>query len=200
MNKDWLENLVIAAALLLFLSITGCASMSAPSLLATANDPATGEQKPITDKVIFQFSDQLKSWWGSRSMNAEAWGTATLIALDGVTSAALATSGAGLGTTRGLVAAVDFIKSLYTRINPQARDNAFNTGTGIVLAGQGEYLACITQKRAAVPSDKTVSPCGAKFLIKVNSAVTVVGGLMAGLLPTKDDFDVVTKSFTAPAE
>lgn len=190
----------LCAALLALLLSSGCASMTAPNLLGTANDPATAEQKSITDKAIFQFSDQLKNWWGSRSMNAEVWGTATLIALDGVTSAALATAGAGLGTTRGLVAAVDFIKSLYTRINPQARDNAFNTGNGIVLSAQGEYLACITQKRAAVPSDKTVSPCGAKFLIKVNSAVSVVGGLMAGLLPSRDDFDAVTRPVIAAAE
>jgi hypothetical protein len=190
----------ITILMLLAIMVSGCSSMTSPSLLNTANDPNTMEQKPISDKVIFQFSDDLKNWWGTRSVKAEIFGTGLLIALDGVTSAALATSGAGAGTVRGLVGAIDFLKSVYQRINPQARDNAFNTGSGIVLVAQGEYMTCITQKRSAVPSDKTVSPCGAKFLAKINSAVAVVGSLMVGILPSKEDFDTVTKSFTALAE
>lgn len=182
---------------LVMLALAGCSALNAPTILVTANDPATADQKPITDKVIFQFSDQIRAWWGTRSMNTEVFGTTTLIALDAVTSAALATSGAGMGTTRGLVGAIDFIKSLYSRIDPHTRDNAFNSGSVIVLEGQGEYLSCITQKRPGTPSDKTVSPCGAKFLSKVNSAIAVVGNLMVGLMPAKSDLDTVAKPVVA---
>lgn len=200
MHTEWIENLIIAASLLLFLSLNGCASVTnGPTLLGTANDPATVEQKPINDKVIYQFSEALRSWWGMRSMKTEVFGTGTLIALDTVTVAALATSGSGAGTVRGLVAAVEFLKSLYQRIDPHNRDNAFNTGSGIVLAAQGEYMSCITQRRAAVPSTTNVTPCGAKFLAKINSAIIVVGNLMVGLLPAKEDLDNVTRPVTAPA-
>ncbi len=199
MTTGWIRDVLAAAAIIFLISIQGCTSMSAPNLLTVANDPATGEQKSITDKAIFQFSDQLRSWWGSRSMHVEAFGTGTLIAMDAVTSAALATSGAGVGTVRGLVAAVDFLKALYQRVDPKSRDGAFNSGSQIVLAAQAEYLKCITQKRAAVPSDKTVTPCGAAFLVKINSAVSVVGDLMVGVLPGRNDFDKVTQPVSAQA-
>lgn len=198
-----MKPLIHAALLLLLLAATqSCSSMSAPTLLGVANDPATAEQKPITDKAIFQFSDQLKAWWGSRSTKAEVFGTGTLIAMDALTTAALASSGGGFGVdlTRGLIAGVDFIKAVYQRIDPKARDGAFNSGSSIVLESQGEYLACITQKRAAVPSDKHVSPCGAKFLSKVNSAIVVVGNLMVGTLAPKGDLENVLKPVTAAAE
>lgn len=186
--------------LVLLILLSSCTSMTAPTLLGTANDPVTAEQKPISDKIIYQFSEALRVWWGTRSMKAEGWGTATLIAMDAMTTGALASAGGGinLNVSRGLIGAVDFIKSAYQRIDFQTRDNAFNSGSGIVLAAQGEYLSCITQRRAAVPSVTNVSPCGAKFLSKVNSAIIVVGNLMAGLLPAKEDLDNVTKPVSAP--
>ena len=201
MNRNWIEDIIKAAALVVLLSLTsGCASMTAPSLLATANDPGTQAQQPISDKVIYQFSEALRVWWGSRSMQAEGWGTATLIGMDLLTTGALASAGGGINpnVSRGLIAAVDFVKAAFQRVDPRSRDGAFNSGSTIILESQGEYLACITQKRSAVPSEKTVSPCGAKFLAKINSGVAVVGSLMVGTLPSKGDLDNVTKPVTAP--
>ena len=205
--KSWHENSIIGVGIVVFVIVAtmlaGCSSMQAPTVLAIANDPVTAEQKAITDKVIFQFSDTLRAWWGNRSTKVEAVGTGTLIALDALTTAALAASGGGFGGSDlplGLIAGVDFIKSLFQRIDPRTRDNAYNSGSAIVLAAQGEYLICITQKRSAVPSATNVSPCGAKFMAKINSAVATVGSLMVGLLPSKEDLDNVTKPVTAVME
>lgn len=200
MKKYIPVSIAFLLAGLLSLALQGCAGMKAPSLLEVANDPATAEQKSLSDKSILQFSGTLVRWWGVRSVNSEVFATTSLIVMDAATTAALATSGVqgvGNGVSRGLIAAVDFIKSAYQRVDPRSRDNAFNSGSTIVLESQGEYLTCITKKRSNVPSDKTVSPCGAKFLAKINSAVSVVGALMVGMLPGKEDLGNVIKPVTA---
>ena len=61
-----------------------------------------------------------------------------------------------------------------------------------MLTSQGEYLSCISKRGAAVPNEKAVTSCGAKFLIKLNSSIAVTGALMVGTLASRDDLDKVT--------
>lgn len=191
MNKLMADKKVALTVVALLFFFAGCSSMQAPTLYD--NTVSTTPSKPLSDVQILQFGESLIQWWGARSMRTEAFGTGAGIALDAMTTGALAATGGGVSPdiVRGLVAGVNFISALIKRIDPGARDNAFNEGSGIVLDAQGEYMKCITVRGNATPTDKTVSACGAAFLAKVNSAVKVVGSLMAGLMPQKADLDKV---------
>ena len=188
--KDKLQDIALAAALALLLSFAGwgCASLNAPTLL----DPGTVPEK-FSDVQIFQFGNRLVKWWGVRSVRTEVFGTGMGIALDALTTGALASSGGGVSPdiVRGLVGGVAFISSVIRRIDPYTRDNAFNEGSGIVLEAQGVYLKCLTGRGDAQPSNDSVSGCGATHLAKINSAVKAVGSLMAGMMPQKTDRDII---------
>ena len=183
--KFW--NDIFAAALLvigLSLELAGCSTtMQAPALVTQS----------LSDKLVIDYGESMLKWWGARSTRVEALSLGAGLSLDALTTAALATSAGGVSPdiARGLVAGVNFILAMIRRIDPGARDNAFNEGSGIVIDARGKYAICLTHGGSTSPSDTLISKCGAVYLDKIGRATKIVGSLMAGLLPHKSDLDVV---------
>ena len=82
-----MTKLFIAVGML----VAGCSSLQAPNLLDPGKEPAPALE--LSDARIFRFSDELVKWWGLRSMHAEVFGVGTGIAMDAMTTAAVAASG-----------------------------------------------------------------------------------------------------------
>jgi hypothetical protein len=186
-------NVFVAAILALLVS--ACSNVTrAPTLLQPVQQPPQ-DKVQLSDWHIMQFGESLLQWWGARSMRAQVFATTTGIALDAITTGALGATGGTISPdiVRGLVAGVNFLNALMQRIDPGARDNAFNEGAGIVLDAQGAYLQCLTNTGNAAPSTTAVSQCGAASLVKYNSAVKIVSSLMSGLLPQKKDLETVVR-------
>jgi hypothetical protein len=187
-RRGWRKPHVIVLALAL--SLAGCAAQ-APTLSSVPRSGDAG--RPLSDSQIFGFGEALVKWWGLRAVKVEVFSTGSGILLDAMSTAALASTGGGISPdiVRGLVSGVNFITAVFKRVDPGARDNAFNEGSGMVLEAQGEYLRCITRNGNATPSTADVSSCGADLLSRTNSAVRIVGALMAGIRPQKKDLEAV---------
>lgn len=181
-------------AIILLLSVTGCASMRSPNMLdqLTVKGPASPKEKvSLSDLGILRFAHEVLGKWGTRSTNTELLATGGAISVAALSSAALGVTGNGgsNGAVAGLVAAGNFLLQVMGIVKPELRDNSFSEGGGLILDAEGEYLIALTSKKIYhIPTDR-VTPQGAVLLSKVNAAVKAVSRSMVGLMPRFSDME-----------
>lgn len=160
--------------ILLFVFITGCSAT-----MPTFSD--------YSDAGILKYGGEVKKGWGSRGTDTGALsvgGALGLAALSTGTTVA-AGAGAGSGVILALSGLTTWALAALRIVDPTARSNAFNEGTGLILDAEGEYVKSFTQAGLSVVPTTCITPYGAVLFDQINQAIKSVGNLMAGLLPPR---------------
>lgn len=188
---------LMAIALAVLLSITGCASTVPPSLIEELQTQAQIKDTTIpthlTDLGILRYGEKVLSAWGLRSQDSDALNTGGTIALAGLSTAALATAGSGASpdAVRGIIAAGNFLLAALGIIKPAARNDARHEGAGMILDARGVFLEGLAAKKVYHISNVRFTPQGAAYFRQIGAAIKVVDKLMIGLAPRIEDLQDV---------
>jgi len=189
--------LAIGLALAVLLSIAGCAATS-PNLLDELQTQAQIHNITIptelTDLGIVRYGEKVLSAWGTRSINADVWGTTGAIGVASLSTAALAASGTGgvhPNTAKGLVAGGNWLLQVIGILKPAERNDARHEGAAMILDARGAFLEALAEKKVYHISNTRYTPQGALYFRQIGSAIKVVDKLIVGLAPRIADLEAL---------
>lgn len=195
--KPRIRDILVAAGLVLLLSLAGCSSNTMPSLVEQLQTQAqlkdTSLPTHLTDYGILMYGEKVLNAWGTRSTKTEGWNTTGQIALAGLSTGALAASGGGVSPdiTRGLVGGFNFILQLFGILKPAERNDARQEGAGMILDARGAFLEALASKKIYHVSNVRFTPSGAIYFRQIGAAIKVVDKLLVGLAPRVEDLQAV---------
>lgn len=181
-----------------FWLIQGCSLVQQPTIFPPAPAPST--QTPFSDYAIVVYAEAVKSQWGMKSLTDQTLALGGALSLAGLSTAALGV--ANSVQTKGILIGANALLVMMGIIKPGDRDNAYNTGGGLVLDAEGQYVVSLTSAGYCnIPTDR-VTAAGALLYQQVNAAVKVTSSVISGLLPTIGDLQVLSKQLpvSAPAK
>lgn len=183
----------------LFLVVVGgCSLVQQPTIFPPAPAPST--QTPFSDYAIVVYAEAVKSQWGMKSLTDQTLALGGALSLAGLSTAALGVANAA--QTKGILIGANALLVMMGIIKPTSRDQAYDTGAGLVLDAEGLYVVSLTSAGyCTIPTDR-VTAAGALLYQQVNAAVKVTSSVISGLLPTIGDLQVLSKQLpvSAPAK
>lgn len=177
----------------MLLALTGCGtvvSRQPPSVL----DPIPAGlivNADVADYNVVWFGEQVYKVFSGRAFRAEAGDLGGAVAEASLTTGAVIASGSGAtpAAIAILVAVGNWLSNVNTLVNPQLRATILSEGGGLILDAQSEYFLQRTAVGIQRTSHTILTPFGAQYLARINSAIRVTNGLLAGMAPRISDYE-----------
>lgn len=158
------------------------------------------EDKPkitITDRDIYEFSNQTVEYFSGRRSNNEITTkvTGSLQVMASAIAGALSGGGSSQNIVTGLSTFSATVPELQSIFRAADQAKAFDDGVGLIKGAEGRFIREIAKCCKGEVSSTVLTPAGGKLAEEVLSAIKVVGNVLVAKIPSIEELQIASGKY-----